>query len=1701
MTTETRRLYEQHASANKHIVVDPFTGKATVTIPVAELHGDDGFAAPYKVQLGYTASDGLQLMLSGAAEVEGGKGAYVLTLADGRRINHDGNEGTYTVGDMTIECKTPTRTVPGVHLVGFRIVHKSGVVEYLPQFQLLPAEFQPRVLHALLGGGTDPQTYTFPSGKMLTFTISDYQVKISADKEVLVEVNYQKVNERILALENTLKSIIVYPQSTDEKKTLTFTPKTANSLMTYAFEIDGYGGSGKVLYTLNTDAQKRLTKLAIEKQHPLATDAKQIAKTTYSESLGYASSGKVSSYTVAPGAGMDALHETFDYSGDTTTVTGSFQAAGGALRQVFQCKHQAKDGRTSTETYNNGSVAVSRTHAIKPDTKRKLDVCTTVSKEGTVVVDQREMEIDPLGNPARRVENDLVTRWTYYNNYQQYRVTETQARYEDWSFFGVIWKTLDYLNPIGASFAVAGLAGADVGGLTWGSRITSTVEMSPVENNYAEKAFNLPTSITHTGSNAPFSGHLESELVCRKVGDKLYGQQLTFFGYSLLDGHIRPSKKLTILQPDYEEIDDSAEQLNTAKAAAQEFITSLQKQRDAESDKAKKQGYEDALSDLNNSLARQSKANSRGFKLKSWKNASMTVEALDYYLDKSKPGYGMVSQSKAVMLNDKGQTVGTPVVTLYKYSVDAKDPNRLTITTTARQETGEGEVVSSQVRSRRSGRLYESTDSKGVKTVYTYDRHGNPMSEIASDGGKQTSKIEHSFVADLHSQWDHTVDGQTTRLVTDPLGRNTGRWFRRNASAGFLKTASWSHDASGRLTESSETDYGLGDKTASTRIRVCAYDDAAGKTTLTHTLKDGSGKQLDQRVQVMTALAAGETFTQGTFSMTHQLNDASRTLSERFVTTGSTGALIERVTAADGLSHKVKYSKLDKDAKATEIDTVNYGLDGHGQLVKIEPKDGCAATYAYDCAGRLVSTTRDGVMLRNSYSSASVAPVALSGSVKAGSAAEISLGTQEGDWQGRVIKRSVNGSSKTFSYRGAAREGAPPSLTGPGTVAGYSASTDVAARTHTQKVKDGSKSLDSSVVLSSMGRVLSFTAFDGQVTTYEYDVFDRVVKSTNASCESSFTFGDNGLLLKETIKAVKQNLTMTVTYTYDELGQETRRNFECPGVDTIRVDRTLRHDGRVSHHTVSVTKAQTSEYSSENFTYDGAGRLSAWVASGAQNLKENFTYDGLGNLTKRVRVGGTDTFTVDSNKAPGALSHLDSSAQQFDGAGRMTGGSGRKITWHANGQVATYSADDGKTTYTFNYDDSGRVRGGSRDKWSDAYHYRGNCVYAVCQKDGARQHGFSERSMILRNDSRGCWMQDTVIDAKAVSSFQLRDASGTVFMRINLQDRSWFPFDYTPYGNRKLDPSLDNWLGFKGEPLNCLGLYHLGNGYRLYDPSLGRFLSPDSLSPFGAGGAAAYVFGAADPVNHCDPSGHQTIAQYERWGSMPVMYTTGFRISVGAVGVVLAPFTAGASAALIVASTALAIVAFAFDLAAIILSESDPELSRTLESWGEAFAITGAAAGIAMTAKGFMNGTPRNLTRVRGTVSDGMRPSRMNLADIVTTQALYKSSIKMDLIGLKTQALRVGYLRRNFFNSLAFADSPPLGGAASNLARLSRQGKQMFTGSITQFDDSLADALGTQLDIDSGPNTLIQKFEPVSEADASQPQIVAGPSLGRDTPI
>lgn len=77
---------------------------------------------------------------------------------------------------------------------------------------------------------------------------------------------------------------------------------------------------------------------------------------------------------------------------------------------------------------------------------------------------------------------------------------------------------------------------------------------------------------------------------------------------------------------------------------------------------------------------------------------------------------------------------------------------------------------------------------------------------------------------------------------------------------------------------------------------------------------------------------------------------------------------------------------------------------------------------------------------------------------------------------------------------------------------------------------------------------------------------------------------------------------------------------------------------------------------------------------------------------------------------------------------------------------------------------------------------------------------------------------------------------------------------YSSYGYLSIFQAVLGFNGGRQDPVT--GYYLLGNGRRAFNPSLMRFISPDSMSPFAAGGLNSYAYCLGDPVNREDPSGY-----------------------------------------------------------------------------------------------------------------------------------------------------------------------------------------------------------------------------------------------------
>ena len=188
--------------------------------------------------------------------------------------------------------------------------------------------------------------------------------------------------------------------------------------------------------------------------------------------------------------------------------------------------------------------------------------------------------------------------------------------------------------------------------------------------------------------------------------------------------------------------------------------------------------------------------------------------------------------------------------------------------------------------------------------------------------------------------------------------------------------------------------------------------------------------------------------------------------------------------------------------------------------------------------------------------------------------------------------------------------------------------------------------------------------------------------------------------------------------------------------------------------------------------------------------------------------------------------------------------------------------------------------GVSRNETTDGFHYDALDNLIGRTTSAGREQRFY-RSDELANETNGN-INSTFIRAEGVVLAEHRTGSGSEVMLLAGDDKNSVLSEisqgavksiaYSAYGHRTQSASVNCHLGYNGERRETqTGWYLLGNGYRVFNPLLMRFHSPDNLSPFGKGGLNAYIYCVGDPINSVDPTGHSP------WGWL----LRGFRNTIG----------------------------------------------------------------------------------------------------------------------------------------------------------------------------------------------------------------------------
>jgi RHS repeat-associated protein len=880
--------------------------------------------------------------------------------------------------------------------------------------------------------------------------------------------------------------------------------------------------------------------------------------------------------------------------------------------------------------------------------------------------------------------------------------------------------------------------------------------------------------------------------------------------------------------------------------------------------------------------------------------------------------------------------------------------------------------TSQRTQSRFSGRVLSVIDPSGNETRYTYDKLGRILSEtVCPDTGfAHTTRYEYGLRSgDQSTSSTLVVDprGNQTRYWADALGRAL-RAERRDADGslpGWLTVSAHEYDAWGRLRQTTSSDVLRPDGRVVSTRRTLAYDNW-GQNSLT-TFSDGHQERKVYDPVTLTAEAQIVGPLQGKIVTLYNLQNLPLE--------------ITRYDHAGGAQGRVSHS-----------------YDGLGRLRTLTDELGRSTSYSYDAWDRVTTVTLpDDTLIRKHYAPQS------SGALLVGIEVDgVALGAQSFDGLERlvqtrsgsrshqyiyeasapvpVVRRNPDGREVRFAYQreldyaltdvqadGVAQSFRYDPVTGTLTRAtdGSGASQEMGdypsglLRNEIFSFDNGITQRRNQSAYSLNGRLQSCTGIDGIVRENGYDSFGRVTTVMDPDLSAAVEYDAVGRVAGWTVTDRGSGRSLGTRLTYDDFGREIRRDFS--GGDSLAIAQDYELNGQIRSRT---TRRDGVVLRDERFRYDVRNRLSEYWCDGTERPvdaygktveHQSFAYDALGNITECVTSfpGGSDTahfrYATDNPAQLDSVTHTDAAYPSridlvYDANGHLLRDeAGRELGYDALGRLISVAGGGGPGG-TYRYDGLDRL------------------VQQVVKTGDVRDLYYE--AGVLANEVANGQVSTRFFRLGGGCVAQRRDgtAGGTVLIGCDRQNSVLTACDgggrqgyaYTPYGTRS--GGSGSVLGFNGERLDPVsGTYHLGNGYRAYNPILMRFNTPDSWSPFGAGGINPYAYCLGDPINRCDPSGHLS---WQAWlgiglgilGVLATAVTFGMAAApvIAAEGVV-AGLTAGASAVGVIGG--LGVVADVTSIASGALEDVNPQASAILGWVSLGFGAPGAVAGAAGAAR------------------------------------------------------------------------------------------------------------------------------------------------------
>ncbi|WP_156160617.1 RHS repeat-associated core domain-containing protein [Demequina soli] len=729
-----------------------------------------------------------------------------------------------------------------------------------------------------------------------------------------------------------------------------------------------------------------------------------------------------------------------------------------------------------------------------------------------------------------------------------------------------------------------------------------------------------------------------------------------------------------------------------------------------------------------------------------------------------------------------------------------------------------------------------------------------------------------------------TADGTSGRLVTNTRYDELGRVFRQ--SEPYLSTTAYDMDAAPANPSSLAT---IGVPYSETLYdwagRAVEVDRKNGYTYLSRTSTEYHGDRTN-------TISLGKNGAVGS-SSTARLDSRGRTA--MVLQHEGWDSTADRPTGADIVTtYTYGVNSSTGEAKTTATDAAGSATitttDLAGRTIKLDDPNGGVTTYAYDDDGNVVSMSSPAGVIAMTYDV----------------------------WDRTTKREALPKSSSTADATTTWRYDTAPNGTAslPGMLFKTAHTTPAGTViSRVDAVDDYGAVTQASTVLPSTS-ALGELAGTTYTASTSYDQWGRATSATlpavgDMPAETLTTSYD---AWSRPTRLASGATTFVTGETYQPDGKTDTRTYGNAASTQLTYDGA----GRVATIEASLRNGTTA-VQSDSYTYNDDGTLKS-VWNGVTNVRQCYVYDGYVRLTQAWtqtgscsatapstwnvgataysntweygnagRIGSTTTSTGDGTTATRTYTYTDpnhptavttvtggaTGHYTYDAAGRMTsrtnpsGTGADTLTWDPLSNLATAGAE------TYLYDGSGqriaRIANGAATVWVGPDEITDTNTAATSGVSATRTYTFHGKTVAVRHagdinhdgaDDTGIQLIFTDLQGSAEASLNVTLINGVMQTTTTTTGAAWQA--YSPYGSTRGSSNLlqsRGWLGQVEDTTNpasstgtSTGLTYLNARY--YDPTLGRFISPDPiLIPGDPRTLDPYMYAGNNPIAYVDPTG------------------------------------------------------------------------------------------------------------------------------------------------------------------------------------------------------------------------------------------------------